>query len=307
MRLIFAGSGPFGAAVLDALLRGPREVAAVLSRPDRPAGRGRRLRPTPVSERAAAAGLPLLRPERLDGAARAELAALGADVLAVADYGRLLPADWLGLCPGGCLNVHASLLPRWRGAAPVARAIEAGDAEGGCTLMLMDAGLDTGDILLQRARPFAAGETAGEAAAALAPLGAALLLRYLEDFDPAHPGRRPQDGARATAAPLLRKAEAAVDWRRPAAEIARRIRAFNPRPGAAARCGSETLRLWRADAGAAAPGGPPGTVVGCGADGLRVAAGDGQVRVTELQRPGRRRLPAAAFCRGGDWVGRRFA
>ena len=307
MRLIFAGSGPFGAAVLDALAGGPHEVRAVLSQPDRPAGRGRRPRPTPVSERAAAAGLPLLRPERLDDAARAELAALGADAVAVADYGRILPAGWLRLCPGGCLNVHASLLPRWRGAAPVARAIEAGDAEGGCTLMLMDAGLDTGDILLQQARPFAAGETAGDAAAALAPLGAALLLRYLADFDPAHPGRRPQDAARATAAPMLRKAEAAVDWRQPAAAVARRIRAFNPRPVATARCGGETLRLWRAAACGDAPGGPPGAVLGCDADGLRVAAADGQVRVTELQRPGRRRLPAAEFCRGGNWTGRRLA
>ena len=307
MRLLFAGSGPFGAAILDALIHSPHQLHAVVSQPDRPAGRRRALRPTPVGARARDAGLELHRPDALDDAAAEPLARHAADALIVADYGRILPASWLGLCPGGGINVHASLLPRWRGAAPIARAIEAGDARGGCTLMLMDAGLDTGDILAQESVEFAADETAASARARLGPLGGSLLLRYLESFDPAHPARRAQDHARACHAPKLRKSEAAIDWRRPAPEIARKIRAYCPAPVATARLGDETVRLWHAIAAPGDAAAPPGTILGCAADGLRVAAAEGAVAVTELQRPGRQRLPAAEFCRGVDWAGRTLA
>ncbi len=306
LRLIFAGSGSFGAVVLRALQDSGHTLCAVLSQPDRPAGRRMRLRQTAVAEAALELGLPLQRPSRLDAAARAVLEACRADVLAVADFGRLLPESWLNLCPGGSLNVHASLLPRWRGAAPVERGIEAGDAEGGCTIMLLDAGMDTGDILLQGALPFARDETAGSARARLAPLGAKLLLRYLQDFDPAHPARQSQDESQACHAPVLRKEEASIDWREPAARIAAKIRAFNPRPVATARCGNETLRLWQARAHDVPAAAEPGSVVRTDRDGIWIACGSGQAQIIELQRPGRRRLPARDFCNAMPLAGRRL-
>ena len=305
LRLIFAGSGPFGAASLRALQVAGHALCAVLSQPDRPAGRRMELRPTAVAEAALELDLPLHRPARLDAAARAELETCRADALVVADFGRLLPASWLDLCPGGSLNVHASLLPRWRGAAPIERGLEAGDAEGGCTIMLLDAGMDTGDILLQGALPFTPDETAGSARARLAPLGAELLVRYLQDFDPAHPQRRVQDESQACHAPVLRKEEAAIDWRQPATRIAAKIRAFNPRPVATTRCGGETLRLWHAQAHDR-PAAAPGSVLRTDRDGIWVACGDGQVQITELQRPSRRRLPAADFCNALPLAGRRL-
>ena len=307
MRLLFAGSGPFGAAILDALTHSPHRLLAVVSQPDRPAGRRRELKPTPVGAQARAAGLALHCPEALDDDAAAPLARESADALIVADYGQILPPSWLGLCPGGSINVHASLLPRWRGAAPIARAIEAGDAGSGCTLMLMDEGLDTGAILAQETLAFADDDTTASARARLGELGGHLLLRYLESFDPAHPSRRAQDHAQACHAPKLRKADAAIDWNRPAQEIARKIRAYSPAPVATARLGQETVRLWHAMALPDGVGRPPGAILDCGAAGLRVAAAEGAVVVTELQRPGRARLPAAEFCRGVRWAGRALA
>ncbi len=251
--------------------------------------------------------LPLLRPDTLDASVRGELAAHQADALVVADFGRLIPESWLGLCPGGSLNIHASLLPRWRGAAPMARAIEAGDRTGGCTLMLMDAGLDTGDILDQESLAFAADETAASAQDRLAPLGADLLLRYLSDFDPKHPSRRPQDEAQACCAPMLRKDEAAVAWHDEAGRIAAKIRAFNPRPVATTRYGGDILRLWQARAHARETAEPPGTVLHCDRSGLWVACGDGQVQVTELQRAGGRRMSAQDFCNARPLAGVQLA
>lgn len=307
LRLIFAGSGPFGAAALESLQASNHTLCAVLSQPDRPAGRGLRLRPTPVAEIAQDASLPLLQPDTLDASVRDELASHHADALVVADFGRLIPESWLWLCPGGNLNIHASLLPRWRGAAPIARAIEAGDLAGGCTLMLMDAGLDTGDILAQESFSFAPDETTASAQDRLAPLGADLLLQYLSDFDPEHPARQPQDEAQACRAPTLRKNEAPIDWSNPASRIAAKIRAFNPHPVATAQCGDETLRLWHARAHSERASEPPGTVLRCDHAGLRVACGEGQVQITELQRSGGRRMSAQDFCNARPLTGLQLA
>lgn len=307
LRLIFAGSGSFGAAALESLRASGHTLCAVLSQPDRPAGRGLRLRPTPVAEIAQDARLPLLRPDALDASVRDELASHHADALVVADFGRLIPESWLWLCPGGSLNIHASLLPRWRGAAPVARAIEAGDSTGGCTIMLMNAGLDTGDILAQESIPFTPDETTASAWTRLAPLGANLLLRYLSDFDPEHPARQPQDETQACRAPALRKDEAPVDWGNPADRIAAKIRAFNPHPVATARCGDETLRLWQAQAHSTQTTGPAGKVLCCDRTGLWVACGEGQVQITELQRSGGRRMSAQDFCNARPLTGLRLA
>lgn len=306
MRLLFAGSGSFGTTILNALIDSPHRIASVLSRPDRPAGRNRIPRPSAVASRAVEEGLPLHCPEDLDDTARAALAPLHAEALIVADYGKILPPSWLTLCPGGCLNVHPSLLPRWRGAAPIARALEAGDTRSGCTLMLMDEGLDTGDILAQETLDFSEDENAESAGARLGSLGGRLLLDYLESFDPAHPVRRRQDRSGACMAPKLEKSEAVVDWNRPAGEIARHIRAFRPAPVATSHMDGETVRLWDATALAQDAGAPPGTILGCDDNGLRVAAGDGTVAVRELQRPGRKRLAAEEFCRGVRWIGRVF-
>ena len=306
LRLIFAGSGSFGAVILRALQASGHTLCAVLSQPDRPAGRRMELRATAVAEAALEFGLPLHRPPRLDAATHATLEACRADALVVADFGQLLPESLLNLCPGGSLNVHASLLPRWRGAAPVERGIEAGDIEGGCTIMLLDAGMDTGDILLQDALSFARDETGASARARLAPLGAKLLLRYLQDFDPAHPTRQAQDESQACHAPMLRKEEAPIDWRESAARIAAKIRAFNPRPVATARCGGETLRLWQAQAHDMPATEDPGTVVRTDRDGVWVACGTGQAQITELQRPGKRRLSARDFCNAMPLAGRRL-
>ena len=307
LRLIFAGSGLFGAAALEGLQASDHTLCTVLSQPDRPAGRHLKLRPTPVSEIAQAAHLPLLRPDALDSSIRDELASHHADAMVVADFGRLIPESWLWLCPGGSLNIHASLLPRWRGAAPIARAIESGDSVGGCTLMLMDAGLDTGDTLAQESISFAPDETAASARARLAPLGADLLLRYLSDFDPKHPARQPQDETQACHAPALRKDEAPVDWGAPADRIAAKIRAFNPHPVATTRCGDETLRLWQAQAHSTQTVEPSGKVLRCDRTGLWVACRGGQVQITELQRAGGRRMSAQDFCNARPLTGLQLA
>ena len=307
LRLIFAGSGFFGAVALEGLQTSSHTLCAVLSRPDRPAGRHLKLRPTPVSEIALGTGLPLLRPDTLDASVRDELASHQADALVVADFGRLIPESWLRLCPGGSLNIHASLLPRWRGAAPIARAIEAGDSTGGCTIMLMDAGLDTGDILAQESIPFTSDQTAASARVRLAPLGVNLLLRYLSDFDPKHPARQAQDETLACHAPALRKDQAPIDWSNPASRIAAKIRAFNPHPVATTRCGDETLRLWQAQAHSTRTAEPAGKVLRCDRTGLWVACGEGQVQIAELQRAGGRRMPAQDFCNARPLTGLKLA
>jgi methionyl-tRNA formyltransferase (EC 2.1.2.9) len=224
----------------------------------------------------------------------------------VVAYGQILPPEVLALPPLGCVNVHASLLPRWRGAAPIARAIEAGDTQTGVCLMQMDAGLDTGPVLAEAAWPIAPGTTAAEAHDALADLGARLLVERLPLLAAGGLPARPQPAEGASYARKLRKEEAGLDWRQPAVVLARRVCAFNPAPVAWSTLAGERLRIWRAQAMAAPADALPGTVLAADADGLQIATGDGRLRITELQRPGGRRLPAAEALRGWNPLGRRF-
>ncbi len=296
MKVAFAGTPEFAAAALEAILAAGFDVPLVLTQPDRPAGRGMQLQPSPVKRVALAAGIPVHQPEKLrTPEQQAPLAEVQADVLVVAAYGIILPQAVLDLPRHGCLNIHASLLPRWRGAAPIHRAIQAGDPETGITIMQMDAGLDTGPMLLSRAETIHADDTTGSLHDRLAQLGADMIveaLRALPDGLTATP--QPADGV--TYAAKIGKAEANVDWSRPAAEIERAIRAFNPFPGAIATLQQTPVKLWRARAIDAS--GTPGEVLLAEGAGVIVACGEGALCITELQKPGGKRLPAADFLRG---------
>lgn len=296
MRVVFAGTPEFAAVALDALLAAGFTVPLVLTQPDRPAGRGMKLQASPVKQRALAAGIPVAQPQglKLDGkyatdaaAAREALLAAQADVMVVAAYGLILPPWVLDTPPRGCLNIHASLLPRWRGAAPIHRAIEAGDAETGITIMQMDAGLDTGDMLLVGREPIQADDTTAVLHDRLAVLGGRLIVEALQA---AALPRTPQPAEGVTYAHKIEKAESAIDWRQPAVDIERRLRAFDPFPGGAALLAGEVVKVWRAEV--VAGQGAPGEVI---APGPVVACGEGALRLTELQRAGGKRGPAAAF------------
>ncbi len=284
------GTPDFAVPALDAVATA-HEVVAVYCQPPRPAGRGKRERPTPVQARAEALGLTVRHPESLRGAdAQADFAALDADVAVVAAYGLILPAPVLDAPRHGCLNIHASMLPRWRGAAPIQRAIMAGDAETGISIMRMQTGLDTGPVLLREATPIGAEETAGDLHDRLAAIGARLMVQALDQL-----GRlthEPQPKAGVTYAAKIDKAETGIDWSRPAAEIDRHIRGLSPFPGAWTRVGTARLKLLRSRR--AAGSGPPGTVL----HGLTVACGDGAVEIAEGQREGRRPMPADELIRG---------
>ncbi|MBS0356629.1 MAG: methionyl-tRNA formyltransferase [Proteobacteria bacterium] len=305
MKVAFAGTPEFAAAALQAILAAGFEVPLVLTQPDRPAGRGMQLQPSPVKQVAVDAGIPVHQPEKLrTPEQQAPLAEAGVDVLVVAAYGIILPQAVLDLPRYGCLNIHASLLPRWRGAAPIHRAIEAGDAETGITIMQMDAGLDTGPMLLKRSTAIESDDTTGSLHDRLAALGAELIvdaLRALPDGLTATP--QPADGV--TYAAKIGKAEATVDWTRPATEIERAIRAFNPFPGALGTYQGTPIKLWRARAIDAS--GAPGEVLMAEGAGVIVACGEGALCITELQKPGGKRLAAADFVRGtAIAVGSRF-
>jgi methionyl-tRNA formyltransferase len=299
LRVGFAGTPGFAAAALAALFEAGHRVPLVLTQPDRPAGRGMKLQASPVKLLALQHGVPVAQPRslRLDGkfpdeaaAARAALQAADLDALVVAAYGLILPAWVLGVPRLGCLNIHASLLPRWRGAAPIQRAIEAGDTETGVTLMQMDVGLDTGDMLLVEATPIAAGDTSATLHERLAAIGARLMLQALDQraTGRAHARAQPQEGI--TYAHKIDKAEAAIDWQLPAAVIERRLRAFDPFPGCTAEIDGQSLKIWRGRV--AAGSGTPGERLP-GNDGrLLIACGDGALEVLELQRPGGRRASA---------------
>ena len=294
MKLVFAGTPEFAAISLEALLRARHDVSLVLTQPDRPAGRGLKPQRSAVKELALRKGLPLLQPRTLDDPATlAAVAKARPEALVVAAYGLILPPALLALPPRGCLNVHASLLPRWRGAAPIQRALLAGDETTGITIMQMDEGLDTGPILLQEAIAIAPDDTAGSLHEKLAALGARLLVRALE----VRPAPVAQDGRAATYASRIGRAEAEIDWRQPAAEIERRIRAFDPVPGAQTRHEGVVLKIWRAGI-AGNVRAAPGMVCELAPDGIVVACGSGALRVTELQRAGGKRLAAQAFLSG---------
>ncbi|MCX8085488.1 MAG: methionyl-tRNA formyltransferase [Rhodocyclaceae bacterium] len=295
MRVAFAGTPEFAAQALAALLAAGFEVPLVLTQPDRPAGRGQRLLPSPVKLLAIEHGLPVHQPEKLrDPASRQPLIEAAPDVLVVAAYGLILPQAVLDIPQRGCLNIHASLLPRWRGAAPIQRAIEAGDARTGITIMQMDAGLDTGPLLLQEAIDIGAHDTAGSLTARLAELGGRLIVEALRRLDELKPMPQPEVGI--TYAKKIEKAESALDWRLLAAVIERKLRAFDPHPGCSAQLGDTTLKLWR---GEVVQGrGAPGEILAVAPEGITIACGEGALRLTELQKAGSRRLPAAEFLRG---------
>ena len=273
----------------------------MLTRPDRPRGRGRALEGSPVKRLAEARGLPLLQPETLRSAAALEpLSAWNPDVLVVVAYGLLLPPEVLALPRLGCLNIHASLLPRWRGAAPIARAVLAGDAVSGVSLMLMDAGLDTGPVLLQRSLALPPGVTTGALQERLAALGAGLLPAGLEALAQGSAQAQPQSEAGVTYAPKVHKSEAPIDWTRSAAEIDRQVRAFNPWPIAQTQLGGEPLRIHAGRPLERAPSGvPAGTVVALTGEGILVQCGEGVFAIGQLQRPGRRILAAGEFAHAG--------
>ncbi len=307
MRVVFAGTPEFARVALERLLSAGFQVPLVLTQPDRPAGRGMKLQASPVKQWAASHAIPVAQPRslRLDGkypddasAARQALEAAQADVMVVAAYGLILPAWVLTLPRLGCLNIHASLLPRWRGAAPIHRAIEAGDGQTGVTIMQMDEGLDTGDMLLTEPVPIGAEDTTAQLHDRLAALGGRLIVESLElaACGGLRPEPQPTEGI--TYAHKIEKAEAAVDWSRSAAVLHRQVRAFDPFPGASTTADGELLKVWAARVADGPAGLQPGTVQAIDAAGIHVATGDGVLILTELQRPGGRRLPAAEVQRG---------
>ena len=312
MRVAFAGTPEFAQVALARLYAAGHDIPLVLTQPDRPAGRGMKLQASPVKQFALQHGLRVAQPRslRLDGkaaddarAARDALVEARPDVMVVAAYGLILPQWVLDLPPRGCVNIHASLLPRWRGAAPIHRAIEAGDAHSGITIMQMDAGLDTGDMLRVESIPIAAADTTATLHDRLAALGARLIVETLERLG-AGLSRTPQPAEGVTYARKIEKSEGLIDWREPAATIERRIRAFDPFPGASTTLAGEPVKLWRASVSDAS--GAPGTLLDASDDAITVACGSGALRITELQRAGGKRISARAFVQGASSAGKVF-
>ena len=307
LRVAFAGTPEFAAQALDSILKAGYAVPLVLTQPDRPAGRGMKLSPSAVKQLALAHGIKVDQPEKLrTDAQRARLADCAPDVLVVAAYGLILPKAVLELPRLGCINIHASLLPRWRGAAPIHRAIEAGDAETGITIMQMDEGLDTGPMLLRRALPIAADDTTASLHDRLAALGGDCIVEALAALQCGQLSPTPQPAEGVTYAAKIGRAEADIDWSRPALEIERAMRAFDPFPGAVSTLRDTAVKCWKAQV--VAGEGEPGRVLAVDADGIVVACGRDALRCTVLQRPGSKRLPAREFLRGFPVsVGERFA
>jgi methionyl-tRNA formyltransferase len=303
MRVIFAGTPAFSVAALDTLVAAGHSVVLVLTQPDRPSGRGLRTAPSAVKAAAERHGFPVLQPLTLkDPGTQARLRDAGADVLVVAAYGLILPQAVLDLPRHGAINIHASLLPRWRGAAPIQRALLAGDPVSGVSIMQMDAGLDTGPVLLSEAVAIAPDETGGTLHDKLASLGASLIVIALERISRGAAQATPQPAEGATYAPKIGKADARIDWTRAAVEIERQVRAFNPFPGALARLRADDIKVWRSTlvSAASVSGGAasPGAILRVDNAGIEVACGVGALRLTELQRAGGKRLSADVFLRG---------
>ncbi|NUY33667.1 methionyl-tRNA formyltransferase [Paraburkholderia sp. JPY303] len=321
LRVIFAGTPEFAAAALAAIHRAGFAVPLVLTQPDRPAGRGMKLQASPVKRYAQEHGLAVAQPTSLRRAGKyPEEAAAGIDqlratphdVMVVAAYGLILPQEVLDIPRFGCINIHASLLPRWRGAAPIHRAIEAGDSQTGITLMQMDAGLDTGAMISEVRTPISADDTTATLHDRLAEEGAQLIVDALIELERSGKlASTPQPADGVTYAEKIAKHEAALDWRRPAEALARQVRAFDPFPGGAGTLDDgNTVKIWAATAVASPASGSsktPGTIIEVSPDGVLVACGEGALRLTQLQKPGGKRLPVREFLAGSPLVaGQRF-
>ena len=305
LKIIFAGTPEFSVYPLRALLDSQHEVIAVYTQPDRPAGRGRQLKPSPVKEVALEAGVPVYQPKNFrEEADLAELEDLQADVMIVVAYGLILPQRVLDAPRYGCLNIHASLLPRWRGAAPIQRAIQAGDAESGVTIMQMEAGLDTGPMLYKETIAIGDDETGGQLHDRLAPLGAQALMKTLQLLTNGELEPEIQDDALANYAHKMEKAEAEIDWTKSADELVRMIRAFNPWPVAYTRLGDKNLRIWEAEVINQHASGNPGAVSATGSDGIDVVTGNGLLRIIRLQPQGKRAMSSRDFLNAHDLTGK---
>ncbi|MFB2707026.1 methionyl-tRNA formyltransferase [Marinobacter shengliensis] len=303
MRIVFAGTPDFAATALKALLEAGYNLVGVYSQPDRPAGRGRKLMPSPVKQVALDAGIPVFQPVSLKPEdAQQELAELKPDVMIVAAYGLILPKAVLDIPTHGCLNIHASLLPRWRGAAPIQRAIAAGDAETGITIMQMDEGLDTGDMLLKVTTPIHADDTGGSLHDRLADMGGKAIVEALVQLANSELAPEPQNDADANYAHKLSKEEGHIDWYRSAIEIERLIRAFNPWPGTFTDLGEQRIRLHQATALEQSCDKEPGTVISREREGVDVACGTGTLKITSVQLPGSKAQSISDLINGGKQV-----
>ena len=315
MKIIFAGTPEFAAVALRVLHEAGFDIPLVLTQPDRPAGRGMQLQASPVKQFAVAHGIPVAQPVslRLNGKypdvakeAHELLHATEHDVMIVAAYGLILPRSVLDIPRYGCINIHASLLPRWRGAAPIHRAIEAGDAETGVTIMQMEEGLDTGPMLLLERLPIESGDTTGSLHDKLADLGGRMIVDALHKLEKGglHATPQPEEGA--NYAPKIAKEEAALDFTQPAVVLSRKVHAFNPFPGAFGSFNGTQVKLWRAEALDVAQGHPGQVLAANAKDGVIVACGEGALHVTELQKPGGKRLSAGEFLKGFSMEGGKF-
>ncbi|MDH5544306.1 MAG: methionyl-tRNA formyltransferase [Gammaproteobacteria bacterium] len=305
LKVIFAGTPEFAAEALKAILGSRHEVIAVYTQPDRPAGRGRKLTPSAVKQVALDVGIPVYQPVSLkDEQAQQELAALNADVMVVAAYGLLLPKAVLETPRLGCLNIHASLLPRWRGAAPIQRAILAGDRETGITIMQMDVGLDTGDMLFKVKCTIEADDNAQTLHDRLASIGASAIVSALDRLVLGGVSGERQDDALANYAKKLDKAEATIDWQKPAVEIERLIRAFNPWPVAQTNLDEKIMRIWQAKAVSSASTATPGTILASSKKQFDVATGDGVLQLLQIQMPGKKPVDVASFLNANDVSGK---
>jgi methionyl-tRNA formyltransferase len=299
MRLVFMGTPEFALPCLNALHQSGHTVLAVVCQPDRPKGRGGRLTPPPVKGMAERFGLPILQPTKMkDPAFLDGLRALEPEVIVVVAFGRILPPAILDLPPRGCINLHASLLPKYRGAAPIQWAIINGEQETGVTTMRLDPGMDTGDLLLQERMPILPEDTAGSLSARLAERGADLMIRTLKGLESGEILPAPQDHAQATLAPILEKEAGKIDWTQSAVDILNRVRGLSPWPGAYTFYQDERWSIWKAKLGDPTAGGPPGTIQKTGREGISVATGQGLLEILELQPANRRRMTAGEFLAG---------
>jgi methionyl-tRNA formyltransferase len=296
LRLVFAGTPEFAALHLRYLLGSRHQVVAVYTQPDRPAGRGKKLTPSPVKSLALEAGLPIYQPATLkDAAAQETLSSINADLMVVVAYGLILPQAVLDIPPYGCINVHASLLPRWRGAAPIQRAIEAGDTETGITIMQMEAGLDTGPMLAKKKLAISGQSNAAQLHDALATAGGPLLVTVLDDMESHIRSAEKQDDDLATYAHKIEKNEAHIDWSRDASTLERQVRAFNPFPICWSTLDDQRLKIWEATAIEGA--GDPGEILSADDRGLLVACGEGALLLSQLQLPGGKAMPTSELLR----------